>query len=77
VSEKFAFIDAEKAMFSIVKMCGWLGVSTSGFYDWLNRSASATAQRRTHVVTCSAATAPRTRTCQSATARTWPGIPNG
>ena len=49
MSEKFAFIDAEKAMFPIVKMCGWLGVSTSGFYDWLNRSASATARRRTHL----------------------------
>ena len=36
-------------MFPIVKMCAWLGVSTSGFYDWLNRSASATAQRRTHL----------------------------
>jgi hypothetical protein len=49
VSDKFALIDAEKAMFAIVKMCEWLSVSTSGFYDWLNRSASATAQRRTHL----------------------------
>lgn len=49
MSERFAFIDAEKAMIPIVKMCGWLGVSTSGFYDWLNRSASATARRRTHL----------------------------
>ena len=49
MSEKFALIDAEKAMFTILKMCEWLSVSTSGFYDWLNRSTSATAQRRTHL----------------------------
>jgi len=29
VSAKFAFIDAEKAPYSIVKMCAWMGVSTS------------------------------------------------
>jgi hypothetical protein len=28
VSAKFAFIDAEKALYSIVKMCAWIGVST-------------------------------------------------
>jgi putative transposase len=49
MSEKFALIDAEKAMFTIVKMCEWLSVSTSGFYGWLNRSATATGQRRTHL----------------------------
>jgi transposase InsO family protein len=49
VSEKFAFIDAEKAVFPIAKMCTWLGVSTSGFYEWSNRSASATASRRAHL----------------------------
>jgi putative transposase len=46
VSEKFAFIDAEKAMFPIVKMCDWLEVSTSGYYEWRDRLPSAAAQRR-------------------------------
>jgi hypothetical protein len=35
VTDKFAFIDAEKAMFPIVKMCTWLDVSTSGYYEWV------------------------------------------
>jgi putative transposase len=35
VSAKFEFIDAQKAQYAIVKMCEWLGVSTSGFYEWV------------------------------------------
>lgn len=30
----------------VYKMCVWLAVSTSGFYNWLSRPASATASRR-------------------------------
>ena len=46
---KFEFIDAQKAEFPIVKMCEWAEVSTSGYYDWRDRPASATAIRRAHL----------------------------
>ena len=54
MSARFEFIDGEKATvdddgnikFAVVKMCEWLEVSTSGFYEWLGRPASATATRR-------------------------------
>jgi putative transposase len=55
VTEKFEFIDAEYADYqesddpyvpSIVKMCRWMDVSRSGFYEWRKAPESATAKRR-------------------------------
>jgi putative transposase len=46
VISKYEFIDAERALYPIVLMCQWIGVSKSGFYDWLSRPTSATAARR-------------------------------
>ena len=55
MTEKFEFIDAEYAAYqesddehvpSVVKMCRWMEVSRSGFYEWRNAPESATARRR-------------------------------
>lgn len=50
MSDKYAFIDAEYAPAAeaptIERMCRWLQVSKSGYYEWLHRPMSATAQRR-------------------------------
>jgi putative transposase len=47
---KYEYIDSRKTepanLNSVVKMCRWLGVSTSGFYHWLTRPQSATGTRR-------------------------------
>jgi putative transposase len=55
VTERFEFIDAEYAAYqesddirvpSIVKMCRWIEVSRSRFYEWRKAPESATAKRR-------------------------------
>jgi len=47
VSDKFEFIDGLKYdIYPIVKMCAWLEVSRSGYYEWRNRPTSATVERR-------------------------------
>jgi transposase InsO family protein len=46
VTAKFEFIDAQKANYPVTAMCGWAGVSRSGYYEWQERPASATAARR-------------------------------
>lgn len=54
MTEKYSFIDAGYAGTpedagdapTIMQMCGWLGVSKSGYYDWLTRPESAAARRR-------------------------------
>lgn len=57
MTARYEFIDEEKACmnesgkpkYPVVKMCKWLQVSTSGFYEWLKRPLSATAERREYL----------------------------
>ena len=50
VTEVYEFIDAEYAICenapAVTRMCAWLEVSKSGFYDWKSRPESATAKRQ-------------------------------
>jgi putative transposase len=46
VSERYTLIAAEKAKFSVTMMCRLLNVSSSGFYDWLNRPVPPRSRRR-------------------------------
>ena len=57
MSARYELIDAEKdtrnpdgvRTYAVVKMCEWLEVSTSGYYEWRDRPPSATAARREHL----------------------------
>jgi len=57
VIARYEFIDGERACttdsgrakYTVVKMCEWMEVSTSGFYEWLRRPQSATATRRDYL----------------------------
>ena len=50
MSDMYEFIDAEYATSpaapAITRMCAWLGVSKSGYYEWRSRPESATARRQ-------------------------------
>ena len=50
MSDVYEFIDAEYAASpaapAITRMCAWLEVSKSGYYEWRSRPESATARRR-------------------------------
>lgn len=57
MSEKYEFIDAEKdavadaggKKYTVRKMCAWLRVSVSGYYEWRGRPDSATRKRRAYL----------------------------
>ena len=42
---RFAFISMEKASYSVMALCRALGVTTGGYYAWLQRPKSAHASR--------------------------------
>ena len=43
MSDRYRFVDAEKACHSVVLLCHVLSVSRSGFYEWRSRAPSARA----------------------------------
>jgi len=57
VTERYELIEAEQGTmadtgdrkYTITRICEWLDVSTSGYYEWWDRGESATAQRRAYL----------------------------
>ena len=85
MTDIFEFIDAEYAAYressdicvpSIVKMCRWMEVSRSGFYEWRKAPESATAKRRGElalVITKSFDDSNETYGTAGSTRTSWPG----
>lgn len=46
MTSRYEFIDAEEGNYPMTKMFTWSAVSSSGFYEWRSRPASATTRRR-------------------------------
>lgn len=51
MTDKYELIAAEKANYPVVKMCDWIAVSRSGFYDWVarGRTPGPAARRRSRL----------------------------
>jgi len=48
---KYAFIQAHRSQHSIVRLCGVMEVSTSGYYDWCDRPDSSRAVENRRLIT--------------------------
>lgn len=46
---RYAYIRSLAGEYSILKMCGWLGVSRAGYYKWLGRGTSESEKRQQHL----------------------------
>jgi transposase InsO family protein len=48
---KYAFIREHQAQFTVKRMCGVLGVSSSGYYDWIDRPESQRSRSNRSLIT--------------------------